>query len=229
LSIPKIAISNEDDSSLRILETRLKSTTPNSNTSSPYKSIIKTRPPQPRSPSSSTTQSFHTCVESTRKDSSDQSSKLSFPLERSATMTLVKDNSNQTLRKNHSFTTIENVNHQINPIRRINSYHSSSTQRFVVPEDKSNENFNSNLKRRLTVDNFIYPMIYLDTSSVYETPKHDQYFDNSIRLVIDTDTTMQITTNDQSDMKVDKTKTKNQPQNGVSFSFVRSRLIVRFV
>lgn len=105
MSIPKIAISNEDDSSLRILENHLKTTIKSipSNFSSPRKSIIKARSSQPQSPSSSsTTQSFHTCVESTRKES--------LPLKRSYTISVVKNPSEQ---------------QSENRIRRINSYQSS--------------------------------------------------------------------------------------------------------
>jgi hypothetical protein len=69
-------------------------------------------------------------------------------------------------------------------------------------------------------------MIQIDTSSIYGTPKHEednQYLDNSIRLVVDTDTNMPITINDQSDMQVDVTKNKNQPQIGVSLPLVGNR------
>ncbi|CAF0755454.1 unnamed protein product [Rotaria sordida] len=68
MSIPKIAISNEFDSSLKIFETHPQqiNTTPTPPT--PYKSIIKNRSSQPQTPSStSTTQSYYTCP--TRFDS----------------------------------------------------------------------------------------------------------------------------------------------------------------
>ncbi len=70
MSIPKIAISNEDDSSLQILETRSPYVVNTSSPSSPYKSIIKNRssqPPTPSSTSTTTTQSYHTAP--TRLDS----------------------------------------------------------------------------------------------------------------------------------------------------------------
>lgn len=115
LSIPKIAISNEDDSSLRILENHLKSDT-NSHPSSPHKSIIKTRSSQPQSPSSSSTsQSFHTCLGSIPKDSLN----VSNPLKRSLTMSVMKPHGQQ------------------KAIRRINSYQSSSRRRPIInPERK---------------------------------------------------------------------------------------------
>ncbi|CAF5049345.1 unnamed protein product, partial [Rotaria sp. Silwood1] len=66
--LKKIAISNKNDSSLRVVENQLnKSSNSNSNNSSPYKSIIKIRSSEPQSLSSSTTQSFHTCIESMDK------------------------------------------------------------------------------------------------------------------------------------------------------------------
>jgi len=136
MSIPRIAISNEDDSGLRILESHLK-TIIKSNSFSPHKSIIKTRSSQPQSPSSSTTtQSFHTCIESTRKDS--------LPLKRSYT---ISGSRQQRLE---------------NPLRRINSYQSSSSKPFI--------------------ENLPTP---IETLSVYQTPKHEE---NSIRLIVDTDT-----------------------------------------
>ena len=123
MSIPKIAISNEDDSGLRILENHLKSNT-NSHPSSPHKSIIKTRSSQPQSPSSSSTsQSFHTCLGSIPKDSLN----LSIPLKRSLTMSVMKPNSQE--QKN---------------IRRINSYQSSSRRRPIINPER---------KLQLTVDN----------------------------------------------------------------------------
>ena len=105
MSIPKIAISNDDDSSLRILESHLKNT---SNPQSPHKSIIKTRTSVPQSPtSSSTSQSFYTCRESMRNDSLN----VSISLKRSNTISVLKNDSEQ--RK----------------IRRINSYQSSSSSK----------------------------------------------------------------------------------------------------
>ncbi len=244
MSIPKIAISNEDDSSLRILENRLR-VNANPNISSAYKSIIKARPSQPQSPASSTTtQSFHTCFESTRKESFDRSSNRSYAV------SIGKNNSDQnflnkqsSLYKNPSVTTIQSDNHRkkhseqqqqqylLKPMRRINSYQPSTpTKRFDIREDKLMKEEKKNsypiVKRRSTINHFTYPMIQIDTSSIYGTPKHEednQYLDNSIRLVVDTDTNMPITINDQSDMQVDVTKNKNQPQIGVSLPLVGNR------
>ncbi|CAF0780786.1 unnamed protein product [Rotaria sp. Silwood1] len=68
MSIPKIAISNEYDSSLKIFETRSQQINKTPTPPSPYKSIIKNRSSQPQTPSStSTTQSYYTCP--TRLDS----------------------------------------------------------------------------------------------------------------------------------------------------------------
>ncbi|CAF1504098.1 unnamed protein product [Rotaria sp. Silwood1] len=64
--LKKIAISNKNDSSLRVVENQLNKSS-NSNNSSPYKSIIKIRSSQLQSLSSSTIQSFHTCIESMDK------------------------------------------------------------------------------------------------------------------------------------------------------------------
>lgn len=125
MSIPKIAISNDDDSGLRILQSHLRKTA-NSHPSSPHKSIIKTRSSQPQSPTSSTTtQSFHTCRESIWRDSSSTPSAL----KRSRTISVAKDNSEQ--RK----------------IRRINSYQSSSKRRSVARPEIDR-------KRRATLENF---------------------------------------------------------------------------
>jgi hypothetical protein len=155
MNIPRIAISNEDDSSLRILGSHLK-TVIRSNSSSPHKSIIKTRSSQPQSPSSSTTtQSFHTCVESTGKQS--------LPLKRSYTI------SGQRQQRLES------------PLRRINSYQPSSRKHFI--------------------ENLTTPIEIL---SIYQTPKHEE---NSIRLIIDTDTNI---VNNQID---------DQPQIGVKILF----------
>jgi hypothetical protein len=112
MSIPKIAISNEDDSSLRILGSHVKTDVKrnSSPSASPYKSIIKHRSSQPQSPSSSsTTQSFHTCFESTKKES--------LPLKRSHTISVVKNNSEEKQRLGK-------------PIRRIHSYQSSPRKHF---------------------------------------------------------------------------------------------------
>jgi len=152
MNIPRIAISNEDDSGLRILGSHLK-TVIRSNSSSPHKSIIKTRSSQPQSPSSSiTTQSFHTCVESTGKQS--------LPLKRSYTISGQRQQ--QRLES---------------PLRRINSYQPSSRKDFI--------------------ENLTTPIEIL---TIYQTPKHEE---NSIRLIIDTDTNI---VNNQID---------DQPQIGV--------------
>jgi hypothetical protein len=239
MSIPKIAISNEDDSNLRILETRLRSNT-NTNASSPYKSIIKTRSSQPQSPASSTTQSYHTCQsnsDSMRKQSSsdqfrmitqDSINKESLPLKRSCTISVIKNKSDENLhqrqcnlRKNNSFTTKNSEQHLLNSVRRVNSYHASPTRRFIIHEDKR-KNSNPIPNRRSTLEKFSNSMIQIDTSSVYGTPKHEEnkrYSDNYIRLVTDTDINTQTTVNDQSDMQVDVTTNENkqnQPQIEVS-------------
>jgi hypothetical protein len=179
MSIPKIAISNEDDLSLRILESHLKTNINRnpSTSSSPYKSIIKTRTSQPQSPSSSTTtQSFHTCHESIRKDSL----KVSLPLKRSYTISVVKNNSERRRQQ-----------YLENPLRRINSYQTSSRKPFI--------------------DNLISPIEMLN---IYQTPKHEE---NSIRLIIDTDTNI---INNQIDIQVDRTKNEHQSQTGVNIYLV---------
>jgi hypothetical protein len=78
MNIPKIAISNEDDSSLKIVEMRSTKITNTSNSSSPYKSIIKNRSSQPPTPSSTstTTQTYYTAP--TRMDSNDLNRKSSI-------------------------------------------------------------------------------------------------------------------------------------------------------
>ncbi|CAF3677485.1 unnamed protein product [Rotaria sp. Silwood1] len=215
MSIPRIAISNENDSSLHGVESLLKKSS-NSNHSSPYKSIIKIRSSQPQSLSSSTTQSFHTCIESIDK----QSSKISLPIQRSHTLSTIKNNSFNNLQKNNSFTTIYYPNHRtyyyhkqdknlLNPIRRINSYQPSLTKRFIIQDGKLIEqeknNFNIINKRRLTFDNLTYSINQFETTSIYETPKHDyyQYSDKTFRLINDYDSNLLTTINNQSDMQID--------------------------
>jgi hypothetical protein len=333
MSIPKIAISNEDDLSLQILEMRsAQMNNNNSSSSSPYKSIIKHRSSQPQTPSSTstTTQSFYTCP--TRLDSylsndfvlnspiknksSDQLqikkqiidendtendvSDLS-QIEDASKMTAIQseqrtskrrdtisttsvllsskestENSPKrqySLRKNHTFTTVNNdspstlilnnssrncfIPHvstpppplpyaeksvrnsltqitqqqrqrQPNPVRRTNSHRpsSSSVRRFIVRDGKLIEQeintSRSIIKRRSTFDYSSYPITQGETSSIYETPKHedtDQYIqsniNNSIRLVTDTNLNTQSPINDQSDMQLDVTK-QNQQQTSVS-------------
>ena len=69
MNIPKIAISNEDDPNMKIVEIRTPQIPTNSSSPSPYKSIIKNRLSQPRTSSSTstTTQSYHTAP--TRQES----------------------------------------------------------------------------------------------------------------------------------------------------------------
>jgi hypothetical protein len=68
MSIPKIAISNDDDSSLQILQVHSTSKTAASTPPSPFKSIIKNRSSQPvqASSASTTTHTYYTCQ--TRQD-----------------------------------------------------------------------------------------------------------------------------------------------------------------
>lgn len=63
MNIPKIAISNEDDSSLQIVETHLEPMDTVATPPTPFKSIIKNRSSLPPTPSSTstTTHSYHTC------------------------------------------------------------------------------------------------------------------------------------------------------------------------
>lgn len=63
MSIPKIAISNEDDASLRIIETHAPMINRFSTPPSPYKSIIKHRPSQASTLSSTSTgtHTYYTC------------------------------------------------------------------------------------------------------------------------------------------------------------------------
>lgn len=113
------------------------------------------------------------------------------------------------------------------PVRRTNSYRSSSSssttlRRFIVRDGKLIEQkINQShpvIKRRSTLDYSSCPMTQIETSSVYETPKHEHnelYINNSIRLVTDTNSNIQSIVNDQSDMQLDITKT-NQQTTGVS-------------
>lgn len=219
MSIPRIAISNEDDASLRILETRPRIHTFSNSTASPYKSIIKTRSSQPQSPSSSaTSQSFHTCFGSTQNESFEPSPDFPVPLKRSYTIAVVKNPLDNTIRKRPaSF-------HKSRPYSTIEG-DSSLHENFLNPERPLRKRSNTQEEtltdsRQSTIDESTNPIIQIETPSVYGTPEHHEQSslsDNSIRLVVDTDSTMQAIINDQSDMQVDITgKEKAQKRIGVS-------------
>jgi hypothetical protein len=326
MSIPKIAISNEDDSSLQILEARSPQKTNNSSPLLPYKSIIKNRSSQPPTPSSTptTTHSYYTAP--TRLDSytsndlsrksplknklSDQfqikkqiidendtendiselsqiedpskiatsTTEQKIPRRRDTISTISVLNSNEnipkrqySLRQNRSFTSVNNENpstsisynsarnsfiphvstpppplpyaekgirdsltqisnekrqNKSKPVRRTNSYRPSSSsstlRRFIVRngellEQEINHTYPI-LKRRSTFDNSSYPMTQIDTSSIYETPKHEineQDIQSNIKLVTDTNFNTQSIVNDQSDMQLN-VKKENQQSIGVN-------------
>lgn len=213
MSIPKIAISNENDSSLRIVENRSKPNI-NSNTSSPYKSIMKTRPSHAQSTSSSTTQSYYTCNESIGK----QSSKIPTNLKRSQTASTMKNGSNHSLHEYYSIIKLDNQQskNSIYRIRRINSYQSLKNNSILDSEKPIKEDItmpNIKVKRRLTIDHIMHPMIEVETSSIYETPKHEynQRAENSIRLIVDTDSNLS-TISSHIDMQVNHKKSIDQLQ-----------------
>ncbi|CAF1520054.1 unnamed protein product [Rotaria magnacalcarata] len=210
MSIPKIAISNENDSILRIVENGSKRQT-NSNNSSPYKSIIKTRLSQVQSSSSPSTRTYHTCLESIKKHS--------LSLKRSNTISAVKKNANYSLHKYYSCKTLSSEQRKslINPIRQINFYQPLLTGNIIIDQENciKKDIINSNL----AVDNTTYSMIDGETSSIYETPKHEnnnQHLETSIRLIIETDSNLSTLINNSIDMQVDLTKNNNQSQNKVS-------------
>ncbi|CAF1611952.1 unnamed protein product [Adineta ricciae] len=218
MSIPRIAISNEDDASLRILESRPRIHTFSNSTASPYKSIIKTRSSQPQSPSSSTTsQSFHTCFGSTQNESFEQSTDFSMPLKRSYTIAVVKNPLDNTIRKRPTsfykprpYSTIEGdssiCENFLNPERPLRKR--SSTQEETLTDSQ-----------RSAIDESSNTIAQVETPSLYGTPEHHEQpplSDNSIRLVVDTDSTMQTIINGQSDMQVDETgKEKVQKRIGL--------------
>jgi hypothetical protein len=132
----------------------------------------------------------------------------------------------------HSLTQIDYKQRKSHPVRRINSYRSSSSStatiytrfneldgKLIQQEIHSSYPF---LQRRSTVDNSSYPTTQIETSSIYETPKHEEYqpyissnINNTIRLVTDTNLNTQLTINDRSDMQLDITP-QNQEHIGVS-------------
>ena len=263
MSIPKIAISNEDDAGLYIVGNRFKSFSNTSNTSSPYKSIIKTRSSQPQSPSTSTTQSFHTCrsrLDSARREFSDQlqiaqelrtiDDALNTPARprRSCTISFVRTNSDEdpqlqriAPRERRSYSSVTHVSHRsdlprasnsklpppksASPLRRAKSYH-TGTRRVTLREGRSIEQGinrrHSLAKRRSTLDHVTCPPIQKDAPpSVYGTPIHEahqDYVENCIRLVIETDVNTQIPANDRSDMQLVQTisdGTSSSPESAV--------------
>lgn len=236
MSIPRIAISNEDDSTLQLFESRSRSNVL-SNSPSPHKSIIKTRSSQPQSPASSTTtQSFHTCIDSSRKQSFDHVSDISTPRVRSHTVSIVKpqpvtwlDKRPTSLYRNHTFTTSGKASHRqhdfarqpnlLNPVRTFDSNRTPAHHRRSFIRDSQSAKAHAETKRRSTIDHFTYPADANQSPSVYGTPEHQQTnqgLDNAIRLVVETDSTMQGTINDQSDMQVETAKAKAPARRGVS-------------
>ena len=229
--VPKIAISNENDMTLHIPETRRRLTSTTSNSSSPFKSIIKTRSSQPQSPSSSTTQSFHTChsrLDGPRPDQGAKKKEVDFMEHLSKTFSEENLQANALHpRKNRSFTTVQNERAEEHSsdghLRRTRSYYAATPRR--------------KLARQPIAENISSP------ASVYGTPKHEEtgrYSENSVRLVIDAETGLSV--NDQSDMQVhhaNREKRSHPPQLGVSLSsrseirdgstFLRSVSCVAFV
>ncbi|CAF3190743.1 unnamed protein product, partial [Rotaria sp. Silwood2] len=206
MSIPKIATSNQHDSSECFAENCLKAN---------------------KNFSSSTTLSFHTCIQSIRNESS----KVSLSFQRRCTISSIKNNSTNSVQKiqdnlceNNSLTLIYDDNHRIhnndkrqcllNPIRRTNSYQSSLTKSFIIQDDTFIEqeinNLNMIIKRRSTNNNFTYPMNQIETSSTHEISKHDcsPYLNNSI----DEDSNITTIINNQYDIRNDTTQNENQSQ-----------------
>lgn len=121
----------------------------------------------------------------------------------------------------------EKRRNQSNPIRRTNSYRSSSSntlRRFIVRDGKLIEQETNSshpvIKRRSTLDYSCYPMTQIEASSIYETPKHSNIeqenlskIDDSIRLMTSTSSST-----DQRDTQTDTTK-NNHPPTGVSFQW----------
>ncbi len=339
LNIPKIAISHEDDSNLKVLNIRSRQIPTTSNPPTSYKSIIKNRSSQPPTPSSTstTTQSYYTAPtrndlsndiirkSSIKNKSSDQlqikkqiidendteydvselshiedvsktttpsisEQKLARRRDTISTSSILNSDENipkrqYSLRQNRSFTSANNDNsspaisynpsrncfiphvstpppplpyaekgirdsliqinqekrrNTSNPVRRTNSYRPSSSatasRRFIVRDGKLVEqeinSSNPILKRRSTLDNSSYPMIQIETSSIYETPKQEENeqhnpsnINNSIRLVTDTNPNTQLTINDQSDMQIDVERVDPQQ---IGVSLIR-RLSINFV
>lgn len=302
MNIPKIAISNEDDSHMKILEIKSPQITTNSSMSSPYKSIIKNRssPRRTSSSTSTTTQTYYTAptrndsyrsndiigkslikTKSTEQlpnkpaiidenDTENDISELSqientskitgsidqqtIPRRRGTISTTSVLNANEnlpkrqySLRQHRSSTSTNNdnvspsvsynsarncfiphvstpppplpyaaktirdsltqINHErrqnkSNPVRRTNSHRSSSSttlRRFIVRDGKLIEQETNSIhpvmKRRSTLDYSSYPMTQMETSSVYETPKHEQ---NEIKQT--TTTNASSSTDERSDM-----------------------------
>ncbi|CAF3603222.1 unnamed protein product [Adineta steineri] len=322
IMIPKIAISNDDELKLPMLQTHLQQITNISTPISPYKSIIKTRSSQPQTPSSTstTTFSYYTCptrfdsyhtndvarrssiirrsasqVQINKQiidenDTENDVSELSqldditkpstsiiekiIPKRRDTISTSSMLHSNENLHKrhyslngNHSYTIVSNDNssvtvlskssqkyftpcaptpplpvpdtknnmrnsliqsnyrqqqEKLTPMRRAKSHRPSSTssstttlyRRFMQRDGKLIEqdidNSHPSTKRRSTLDNSSYPMGQIETASIYETPKHEEYIQytpshksNTIRLVTDTNLNTQSIINNQSDMQLD--------------------------
>jgi hypothetical protein len=112
-----------------------------------------------------------------------------------------------------------------NPVRRTSSYRpSSKSRRFIVHDGKSieqepNNSPHSILKRRSTFDNSFYPMTQVETSSIYETPRHEDESNtkNSIRLLTDTNLNAQLAVDNQSDMQLEVSINENTPNQNQSY------------
>ena len=221
LSIPRIAISHEDDENSRIIRSHAKINNVSSTGSSPFKPIIKRHSSQTQSRSSSTSQSYHTCpsrYDSTRRDQIDfwnnRKKEVDFFDSLSNRMP-TSSSMNKPLhhylcrRKNRSDTAIyheqrANVSMQI-PLRRTKSCYA------ILSSKGSNENhvklIHTTGRRRPTVETVSHLSTQTEASSIYETPKHHENIrisDQSIRLVIHTDIEPTTAINDRSDMQVNQ-------------------------
>jgi len=117
-------------------------------------------------------------------------------------------------------------------VRQTNSNRSTSSsaaaatlRRFIVRDGKLIEQTMNHsspiIRRRSTFDNSSYPMTQFESSSIYETPKHDDSDSinqintkNTVRLVTDVNSETQSILNSQSDMQID-VKQHVEQQKGV--------------
>ncbi|CAF3665036.1 unnamed protein product, partial [Rotaria sp. Silwood1] len=198
MNISKTTINNQYDSNIHLAKKHLK-TNKNINSNS----------------SSSTTLSFHTCIEPIRNESLNISSSLL----QTCTISSIKNNNYQIYKDDQRQCLL-------NPTRRRYSYQSSFTKYFINHENKFIEqeinNLNMLRKRRSTIDHCTYRINEIETSKYDFNP----YLNNSIRRDIDQDSNITITTmfNNQNDIQIDATQNENQSQQGVCHQIYLIRL-----
>ncbi|CAF3418144.1 unnamed protein product [Rotaria socialis] len=218
IRIPRIAISNQHTAGLSIAKNHFKpNANQHSNSSSPYKSITKMHSSEQQSLSSL---SFHTCI---------QSSNVFLSRQHRSSITSMKNRSSTSVNDDY-LQIYDNVKSQslLSPMQRRSSNQESLKNRSFGYKDQyiSQEINESNLlcKRRSTIDSSNYSRSQKETSSVYETPKHNHtapYLTNPYRIDGDKISNVSITTmSNQSDMQNNLRQNQNKQNRGICRTYL---------